>query len=164
MINRLSRYMLILLLCVPFWRCSDDVETCVEESEEVGGPTCCSGGCGNSTEGWLPRVCRGGEWVCQGSGVLQEACAYQKNACITLSYCGGSVGINKEEPDPAADLCCDLSCKGNKMMHRVCKDGLRFECPAGAVPISRCKDYKTACRGGLEKYRQNNYKIPDELK
>jgi hypothetical protein len=71
-----------------------------------------------------------------------------------------TVGLGAEEPDPVPELCCDMSCDGTSVVHRVCKDGTLWECPAGAVPISRCKDYLSACGGILKTYRDNGYKLP----
>jgi hypothetical protein len=151
--------------------CSDEVKaTCTADNEgqsEPDGPRCCSKGCGNSGEGWLPRVCHDGEWVCEGSAaVLEDACASDRDACNPMDGCH-TVGIDKEEQDPAPELCCFPSCaaEGTCVQHRVCKDGTLWECPGGSIPISRCTkpDYKTACGGVLQRYRDNNYKVPDDL-
>ena len=150
-------FLLCLLLLTT---CGDDEGPCEEGQNEASGPRCCSGGCGVGTVGWLPRICKGGEWVCQGSSPsLEDACASSLYACSKMEYCG-AVGIGKEEPDPAPELCCDGGCSNTTAVHRVCKSGTIWECPAGAVPVSRCKDYKNACGGILQKYRDNNFKLP----
>jgi hypothetical protein len=141
--------------------CSDDDSCSPEEATEVGGPQCCSKGCGNSGDGWLPRVCKDGQWVCESNGVLEDACAYPLTACTPMVGCHDvGQGIGETEPDPAPELCCELSCDGTKAVHRVCNTGILWECPAGAVPISRCKDYRSACGGILAKYKANGYKLP----
>ena len=127
---------------------------------EQGGPRCCAGGCGMGTDGWSPRVCQDAEWVCEGSNpALEDACASPLNACTPLEGCH-VVGLGQEEPDPAPELCCDGSCDGKVAVHRVCKTGTQWECPAGAIPISCCKDYKNACGGLLKQYRDNGFTLP----
>ena len=151
--------------------CSDDIDHCTAENEgtyEVGGPSCCSGGCGASVESARARICKSGELKCEGSApVLLQHCAYQRQACKVRTYCSGSVGIGKTEDlldsGKVPEICCDLNCKGKKAFYRVCKDGLKFECPAGAVPISRCKDPNGACQGVLQRYRDNGNKIPADM-
>jgi hypothetical protein len=145
--------------------------TCSAKDEgktETSGPICCSGGCGASVNSGMPRLCRGGLYKCEGvAPVFQKFCAYEKNACEVLTACAQTVGINKTEDlvdnGKAPELCCDLRCDGKKALYRVCKSGLKFECPAGAVPISRCKDPMTACQGLLSRYRNNGYKIPADM-
>lgn len=151
--------------------CSDEVDLCTPETEgdtEVRGPECCSGGCGSSTEAARPRICKSGEFKCEGSApVLVQYCAYSRNACRVLTACAQTVGINKTEDlvdnGKVPELCCDLNCNGKKASYRVCKGGLKFECPAGAVPISRCKDPNSACKGVLQRYRDNGDKIPADM-
>jgi hypothetical protein len=132
---------------------------CEDGATEQNGPRCCAGGCGNSTQGWSPRICRKGKWACE-KGAPEDACASPTNACSPMSYCG-AVGIDSEEPDPAPELCCERqSCSGARAVHRVCKSGTTWECPADTLPISTCKDYESACGGILATYRANNYKLP----
>jgi len=155
--------MAVLALIGP--ACSDEVvgdPVCTAELEGEtwdDGPQCCAGGCGNGTDGFLPVVCKSGKWVCQGNGVPAEACASFKNACNTMDGCH-VLGLGKEEPDPVPELCCFPGCTSTKVMHRVCNTGTIWECPGGAVPISRCKDYQNACGGILAKYRDNGNKLP----
>ena len=151
--------------------CSDDVDLCTLENEgayEKGGPSCCSGGCGSSTEAARDRICKNGEFKCEGSApVLVNYCAYSRNACRVLTACAQTVGLNKTEDlidnGKVPELCCDLNCNGKKAAYRVCKSGLKFECPGGAVPISRCKDPNSACKGVLQRYRDNGNKIPADM-
>ncbi len=160
------------LILLAYGGCSDEVvDLCTSENEgqdEVQGPSCCSGGCGASVEVARVRVCKSGKFVCEGSApVLVQNCAYQRNACKVLLACAQTAGINKTEDTlddgKVPELCCDLNCKGKKAAYRVCKDGLKFECPAGAVPISRCKDPDSACQGLLKRYRDNGNKIPKDM-
>jgi len=137
--------------------CSDDVQPCEEGTLEVGGLQCCANGCGLNTEGGLPRICRNEKYVCEGSApVLEDACASREQACTPIPGCT----MGREEGDPAPELCCDGGCNGTLALHRVCKTGTLWECPPGAVPVSRCKDYKNACGGILKAYRDNNHKLP----
>jgi hypothetical protein len=171
MLNRLSAVLSALLSALlltvgTLGACSDDPgdPACTPELEGEtwdDGPQCCGGGCGVGTDGFLPVICKGGQWVCQGDGVPAEACASYKNACNTMDGCHiyGPLG-ETEEPDPVPELCCFPSCTGTKAMKRVCKSGTLWECPGGAVPISRCKDYENACGGILAKYKANGYKLP----
>ncbi len=141
--------------------CSDDdVTACTEEgASEPSGPKCCAGEtCGRGTEGWTPRTCKKGVWVCD-HAVPEDACASPQYACTPIDFCG-KVGIGSEEPDPAPDLCCVGGCTGTKTVHRVCKTGTQWECPGEAVSISACKDYKNACGGVLAKYRAGGFKLP----
>jgi len=139
--------------------CSDDTG-CTEGEAAQGGLRCCAGGCGMSTNGWSARICRDGEWVCEGSNpALEDACASPLYACTPLGGCS-IVGIGKDEPDPAPELCCEGSCNGTTAVHRVCKTGTLWECPAGTIPVSACKDYKSACGGILAKYKDNSFKLP----
>jgi hypothetical protein len=132
---------------------------CEEGATEQNGPRCCAGGCGNSTQAWSPRICRKGSWACE-KGVLEDACASPTNACNPMTYCG-AVGIGNEEPDPAPELCCERqTCSGTQAVHRVCKSGTKWECPADTIPISTCKDPSSACGGILAKYRDNGYTLP----
>ncbi len=155
-----------LLLCLA-GACSDDEGDKICNADNHGdtwndGPQCCAGGCGVGTDGFLPVICNGSKqtWECQGSGVPAESCASFRNACNTMDGCH-VLGLGTEEPDPVPELCCFPSCKGTKVMKRTCKTGTLWECPGGAVPISRCKDYVNACGGILAKYKANNYKLPD---
>lgn len=158
--SRLLPALLTLCMTLASAGCSDD-ESCTDGEVEEGGLRCCAGGCGTGTDGWSPRICKDGVWICEGSApALEDACASPLKACTPLEGCH-VVGIDKEEPDPAPELCCEeSSCDGMKAVHRVCKSGTQWECPAGTVPISRCKDYKNACDGILAKYRENGYKLP----
>ena len=147
--------------------CSDEVGDPICTAENHGetwdeGPQCCAGGCGVGTDGFLPVICNGSKqsWVCQGSGVPADACASFRNACNVMTGCH-VIGLGKEEPDPVPELCCFPSCSGTKVMKRTCNSGTVWECPGGAIPISRCKDYVNACGGILAKYKANNYKLPD---
>jgi hypothetical protein len=157
----LSRLLPLIVFVLAAIGCGEDAAgPCEEGAEEKGGPRCCAGGCGMGTDGWSPRICKKGEWVCQGSNpALEDACASPQNACTPLEGCH-VVGLGNEEPDPAPELCCEGSCSNEKAVHRVCKSGTTWECPAGAVPISRCKDYETACGGILARYRDNGFKLP----
>ena len=90
--------------------CSDDdigigTFICEEGVEADEGLGCCTGGCGSSTDGWLPRICQNGKWECE-YGTLEDACASKINACTVKTACAQTVGIGKEEPDPAPELCC----------------------------------------------------------
>jgi hypothetical protein len=77
-----------------------------------------------------------------------------------MDFCG-KIGIGATEADPAPELCCEGgSCTGARAVHRVCVSGTQWECPAGAVPISQCKDYQNACGGILAKYRADGFKLP----
>ena len=147
----------LLLLLTTADGCSD---SCEEGATEEDGPGCCSDGCGNSAIAPLPRVCRDGAWVCEGRGVVETACANPAGGCQRpREACTGTVGIDGEEPDPAPELCCELSCEGTKAAHRVCKTGVKYECPAGFVPISSCDDPQSACGGVIPRYRENNFKL-----
>lgn len=156
----LSLLCCLVLLSVSLFTCSDET-SCTEGETEVNGPRCCAGYCGSSTLGWRSRICSEGKWVCE-KGVVEDACASEHSACTIKTNCSATVGMNREEPDPVPELCCMNSCKGTKAVKRICKSGLEFECPAGAVPISKaCKtDFNSACGGILQKYRDNNYKLP----
>jgi hypothetical protein len=141
--------------------CSDDaISTCAEGSTEPDGhgPRCCSGGCGTSTDGWLPRVCKKASYVCE-KGTIEDACAYVATACSPMIACGQKVKLDGDEPDPAPELCCTPDCSGTEVVHRTCQDGVRFTCPGNSVTISTCKDYKAACGGALQKYRDNDFKL-----
>jgi len=161
------------LLFTVYAGCGDDEEvdlcTAAEEGEyEVGGPSCCAGGCGASVETANRRICKNGEFKCEGSApVLMKYCAYQYNACKVLTACVNTAGINKTEDTVSngrvPELCCDLNCNGKKAAYRVCKGGLKFECPAGYVPVSRCKNPMAACKGLIDRYRKNGNKIPADL-
>lgn len=137
--------------------CGDDAQC---HAGDPNPPACCAGGCGSSTEGWHAAECVDGRWQCE-RGTIELACASGFNACTVKTACAQTVGLGNKEKDPAPELCCELGCDGDKAVHRVCKDGLKFECPAGAVPISRCKNYMEACNGILQKYRDNGNKLPD---
>lgn len=148
-----------LVLLIAFGTgCSDGPE-CDEEGkiEEIG-IRCCAGGCGMSTSNWLPRICRDQKWECQ-KGEPEDACASPQQACSPMQGCH-TVGLNKEEPDPAPELCCEVDCQGTKAVHRICKSGTTWECPGGTVPVSKCDDYKTACGGILDTYKNNSWKLP----
>jgi hypothetical protein len=146
----------VLLALILTSGCGDD---CAEGASEPIGPRCCAGGCGNSTQSWSPRICKKGKWVCE-KGVIEDACASPNYACTPLDFCG-AVGIGAEEPDPAPELCCERQrCDGTRAVHRVCKAGTLWECPADTIPISSCGDYATACGGVLQKYRANGNKLP----
>lgn len=152
---------LLLLLSIASAACSDSVEdACSDEgASEPSGPKCCAGGCGKGTDGWTPRICKKGRWVCD-RAVPEDACASPFNACSPMDFCG-KVGIGATEADPAPELCCEGgSCNGTVAVHRVCKSGTQWECPAGAVPISQCTDYRNACGGILETYRASGFKLP----
>lgn len=140
--------------------CSEEEQPCTDGQEEQNGPQCCAGGCGNSTSNWLPRICVEGTWVCQGEkGVVEDACASPTYACIPMDGCH-VVGLGREEPDPAPELCCEGGCAGTKAVHRVCNSGTLWECPAGTKAVSTCEDYLAACDGILQRYRDNGYKLP----
>ncbi len=151
---------LLAALALLLVTCSDPVETCSDEGvSEKDGPKCCAGGCGKGTDGWTPRICKKGRWVCD-RAVPEDACASPQYACTPIDFCG-KLGIDTSEPDPAPELCCEGgSCNGTVAVHRVCKTGTQWECPAGAVPISQCSDYQNACGGVLAKYRANGFKLP----
>lgn len=151
--------------------CGDDEQPCEEGTYEASGPRCCAGGCGNSTTDWRPRLCKNGQWICAGGSrsTIEYACASPHYACQNLLYCS-DVGLGKSEPDPAPELCCnpdptgqqccEKGCTHAKVKHRECASGTLWTCPAGTVPISRCKDYATACNNVLDAYRKNSYKLP----
>jgi len=155
--SKIASALLLLWIWLP--GCSDDA-LCVDGEVEQDGPSCCAGGCGLGTDGWSKRVCKDTRWVCEGSNpALQDACASSLRACTPLKGCH-VVGLDQEELDPAPELCCEGGCSGTKTVHRVCKTGTQWECPAGAVPVSRCKDYENACGGILQLYRDNGFKLP----
>jgi hypothetical protein len=140
--------------------CSDPPE-CVEGDDPV---SCCSGGCGSSTEGWLPASCVNNRWQCE-RGTPLPRCTTAENACKTQDFCGGppGPGIGGEEPDPVPELCCEFSCNGSKAARRICDEyGLKYVCPAGYTPISLCKNYMDACGGIIQKYRDNGNKLPPQ--
>ncbi len=123
-------------------------------------PRCCSGGCGSSTDNWVLAVCEGNRWTCE-YGTVEYACASDIKACQAQSFCGGNGPTGHEESDPVPELCCELSCEGTKVARRVCESsGLRYVCPAGYLPVSKCADYRSACGGIIQKYRDNGYKLP----
>lgn len=148
----------LTLLCLA--ACSDEAPCSTDGIEEKDGPRCCAGGCGLGTDGWLPRICEDGQWVCQGSGVIEFACASPTNACNTMEGCL-EVGVGKEEPDPAPELCCMGGCEGTQAVHRVCKTGTTWQCPSNSVPVSTCKDFDSACGEILLRYRENQFRLPD---
>ena len=158
----LLRVAACLCLALLLVTCSDEIDReCFEEgAQEEVGVRCCPGYCGASTTLKVPRICSGGNWICQ-KGVVETACA-SYNACNIKSNCSYDPGIGKEEPDPVSELCCVGSCKGTKAVRRVCKGGLEFECPTNAVAISNTckKDFVNACGGILKKYKDNKYKLP----
>lgn len=151
-----------LALAVVLCACSGD-DSCTPGEFNTNGPRCCAGGCGMGTDGWHLQICNDeGEWECIKKGsVLEDDCASPYNACNTMTGCY-EVGIGKEEADPAPELCCQPGCDGKVVKHRVCKDGIKWECPGGTVPISRCKDPKSACNGILGKYNPPDWKVPKE--
>ena len=172
------RFPLVTLLALPllltaYAGCGDseEVDLCTPKEEgkyEVGGPSCCAGGCGASVEAPGRRICKSGEFKCEGSApVLMQHCAYQYNACTRQVACLNTVGTGKSEEllngGKVADLCCDLNCNGKKAAYRMCAGGVTFECPTGYVPVSRCKDPMSACQGLLNRYRANGYKIPADM-
>jgi len=122
-------------------------------------PQCCAGGCGSSTSSWLPAKCINEQWICE-KGTIEDACASKQNACKALTFCGGNGPLGHSEADPAPELCCELSCRGTKVAHRVCPDGTLYKCPAGYLPVSNCPDYLSACGGIIPIYRANGYKLP----
>ena len=136
--------------------CGDD--SCSEGAED--GPLCCADGCGRTTTHALPAVCKNGEWTCQGSNpVFQKYCAKIAGSCEPREACTGIVGLGNEEPDPAPELCCKGGCNGTEAVHRVCKTGTTYDCPDGAVEISRCPSPLSACGGAINKYRSNDHKL-----
>jgi hypothetical protein len=163
------------LVCAGLLACGDDTDKPVtRDAGRDGGrctlanlnctgggktPRCCAGGCGSSTESWLPAQCTAGKWQCM-KGTLEYRCASPDRACLNQDYCGGQVGIGGEEPDPAPELCCEWSCNGKRAMHRKCEDGLWYNCPAGTIPISLCANLAAACGGIFCRYRDNGYKLP----
>jgi len=139
-----------------------------EGKTEPKGPLCCVGGCGASVTSALPRICKSGIYKCEGPApVLQKYCAYQPKSCKVLVACATTVGVGKTEDlqdnGKVPELCCYLNCDGEKAAYRVCRSGLKFECAAGYVPVSRCKDPMTACKGVIGRYRKNGNKIPADL-
>lgn len=150
--------LLVGTLALAITACGDD--SCGADGVE-GGPDCCADGCGRTTSNLLPSICKSGNWVCQGSNPVRvEYCAYRPDACKARTACTSEVGLNKPEPDPAPELCCQGGCTGKEVVHRVCLKGTTYDCPAGAVEISRCPDPYAACGGALRAYRSNDHKLP----
>ncbi|PIE19362.1 MAG: hypothetical protein CSA65_02720 [Proteobacteria bacterium] len=137
-----------------------DGDDCSKEGEE-GGPMCCNDGCGLTTANPLPSICHNNKWTCRGSNPVRlEYCATQTGACQARKACTGEVGLGNEEPDPAPEICCMGGCNGEEVLHRVCKTGTTYDCPDGAIPISRCPSPFSACNGAIHRYRKNGNKLP----
>lgn len=157
--------LVVTISAATWWACGEDEpvdpDACTEEDKtEEGGPLCCVGGCGQSTQNPSPRVCKKGKYRCE-KGVPLKACATQNNACEALQACGTTVGIGKDEKDPAADLCCKGGCSGTEAKHRVCgPQGTHYACPGGYVAVSECPDFENACGGVISSYRKNGNKLP----
>lgn len=152
--------LLLSALVLAVTHCSDGDHCAVEGASETDGPGCCSDGCGNSAVAALPRTCQGGRWSC-GKGVLQANCASPEDSCKAREACTGiGNGLGDSERDPAPDLCCEQGCDGSVVLRRICKTGIKYECPPGSVPISTCPNPLSACGGAIPSYRQNGFTLP----
>lgn len=150
--------LLVATLGLAIVACGDD--SCGADGTE-GGPMCCNDGCGRTTVNPLPSVCQSGVWKCQGSNpVRMEYCAYEAGSCQARTACTSEVGLGNDEQDPAPELCCKGGCGGTTVLHRTCVKGTTYDCPSGAVEISRCPDPYGACGGALGRYRANGHKLP----
>lgn len=154
----LSVSALVASLALAISACGDGDE-CSDGAEN--GPMCCNDGCGLRTTNPLPSICEGGKWKCQGSDpVFMKYCATLNGSCQARMACTGDVGLGNEELDPAPELCCKGGCSGTEVLHRVCRTGTTYDCPDGAVPISRCKNPLSACKSAIPRYRKNGNKLP----